>query len=71
MVGGMVLTSFCKKFWQVVLIQGVGVGIGSGMLAFVSTVVIPYWFVERRMLAAGVVSTGSSVGEFFSFLSGE
>ena len=62
-VAGMLGTSWCKEFWQVVLCQGVVVGMGSGMLAFTSAAVIPHYFVKRRMLAAGVVSTGSSVGE--------
>lgn len=62
-VVGMLTTSFCREFWHVVLTQGVVVGMGSGMLAFTSAAIIPFYFVKRRMLAAGVVSTGSSVGE--------
>jgi MFS family permease len=62
-VVGMVLTSFCKEFWQLVLAQGVCVGIGCGMLAFTSAAVIPFYFTKRRMLAAGTVSTGSSIGK--------
>lgn len=62
-VVGMMMTSLCKTHWQLVLAQGFCVGIGSGMLAFTSAAVIPFYFTRRRMLAAGVVSTGSSVGE--------
>jgi MFS family permease len=63
-VGGMLATSFCRDFWHFVVAQGVCVGMGSGLLAFTSAAVIPFYFEKRRMLAAGVVSTGSSVGMF-------
>lgn len=62
-VVGMLMTSFCERYWQLVLAQGICVGIGCGMLAFTSAAIIPYYFVKRRMLAAGIVSTGSSIGE--------
>ncbi|KAF2256088.1 major facilitator superfamily transporter [Trematosphaeria pertusa] len=60
-VVGMLMTSFCERYWQLVLAQGICVGIGCGMLAFTSAAIIPYYFVKRRMLAAGIVSTGSSI----------
>jgi MFS family permease len=59
---GMLATSFCTRYWHLVLAQGLCVGIGSGMLAFTSAAVIPFYFVKRRMLVAGIVSTGSSIG---------
>ena len=59
---GMVMTSLCDTYWQLLLAQGICVGIGSGMLAFTSAAIIPFYFTERRMLAAGIVSTGSSIG---------
>jgi MFS family permease len=62
-ISGTLGTSWCKEFWQIVLCQGVVVGMGNGMLAFTSAAIIPHYFTKRRMLAAGVVSTGSSVGE--------
>jgi MFS family permease len=63
---GMLATSFCKQFWQLVLAQGVVVGVGSGMLAFTSASVVPFWWGRWRMGIAGVVSTGSSVGKFIT-----
>ncbi|ORY12331.1 major facilitator superfamily transporter [Clohesyomyces aquaticus] len=60
-VFGMLMTSLCKTHWQILLAQGVCVGTGSGILAFTSAAVIPHYFTKRRMLAAGIVSTGSSV----------
>jgi MFS family permease len=64
---GMLMTSFCTQVWQLLLAQGMCVGIGSGALAFTSAAVIPFYFTKRRMLAAGVVSTGSSVGMYALF----
>jgi MFS family permease len=61
-VTGMMMTSLCTTYWQLLLAQGICVGIGSGMLAFTSAAIIPFYFTERRMLVAGTVSTGSSVG---------
>jgi MFS family permease len=60
---GMLATSFCTKYWHLILAQGLCVGFGSGMLAFTSAAVIPFYFVKRRMLVAGIVSTGSSIGK--------
>jgi MFS family permease len=59
---GMGTTSFCNEYWQVLLAQGICVGLGSGTLAFTSAAIIPFYFVKWRMLVAGIVSTGSSVG---------
>ncbi|KAF2686340.1 MFS general substrate transporter [Lentithecium fluviatile CBS 122367] len=58
---GMFATSFCNFYWQVLLAQGICVGLGSGTLAFTSASIIPFYFTKRRMLVAGIVSTGSSV----------
>lgn len=62
-VFGMMMTSLCTSYWQLLLAQGICVGIGSGMLAFTSAAIIPFYFTKRRMLAAGIVSTGSSIGK--------
>lgn len=60
---GIMMTSVCNNYWQLLLAQGICVGIGSGTLAFTSAAIIPFYFTKRRMLAAGIVSTGSSIGE--------
>jgi hypothetical protein len=62
-VVGILATNVCMKYWQSILAQGVVVGMGSGLLAFTSAAVMPFWFVQRRMLVAEWVGTGSSVGE--------
>jgi MFS family permease len=60
---GMLLTSFATQFWHLILAQGLCVGVRCGALAFTSAAIIPFYFTKRRMLAAGTVSTGSSIGE--------
>jgi MFS family permease len=62
-VVGMLATSFCTRYWHLLVAHGICVDIGSGMLAFTSAAVIPFYFVKRRMLVAGIVSAGSSIGK--------
>jgi MFS family permease len=58
---GLVLTSFFKSYWAILLSQGVCMGIGSGLLAIVPVVVLAMFFEKKRMLATGLASTGASV----------
>ncbi|KIM75932.1 hypothetical protein PILCRDRAFT_826763 [Piloderma croceum F 1598] len=51
-----------NKFYQVFLAQGVGAGLGTGLLFLPATSVISHWFARRRSFAIGVVIAGSSVG---------
>jgi MFS family permease len=60
-VFGLMMTSFATRYYQVLLAQGLCVGGGTGLL-LVSSVGLPStWFVRRRGLAVGIVSTGASV----------
>lgn len=60
-VFGLMMTSLATQYYQVLLAQGLCVGGGTGLL-LVSSVGLPStWFVRRRGLAVGVVSTGASV----------
>ena len=44
-------------------------GIGTGLMMFLSFLVVQYYFDERRSMATGIVAIGSSVGLFvFPFL---
>ncbi len=60
---GMMLTSICKTYWQVVLAQGFMVGIGDGLLFLPSIAIISQYFSSRKSLATGIASLGSSIGE--------
>lgn len=61
-VAGHVLLSFCMEYWQVLLAQGVLVGVGGGCLFLLGVSVLPMWFSTRLGLAIGLGSAGSSVG---------
>ncbi|KAE9374147.1 MFS general substrate transporter [Stipitochalara longipes BDJ] len=60
-VFGMAMTSLSTKYWQLLLAQGVCMGLGSGLLLLVSLAVLPMYFKTRRMIAAGIAATGSSI----------
>ncbi|KAH8660939.1 major facilitator superfamily domain-containing protein [Tricladium varicosporioides] len=61
-VFGMMMTSICKEYWQVILAQGVLVGAGAGCLLLPSVAVMPQYFTTKRAFATGVAAAGSSVG---------
>lgn len=58
---GLLLTSFFKSYWAILLSQGVCMGIGSGLLALIPVAVLAMFFEKKRMLATGLASTGASV----------
>ena len=58
------LTVFMTAQWQLVLLWGVLVGLGTGSmaLAFVATVV-DRWFVARKGLVTGILTAGGAAGQ--------
>ncbi|KAI1806489.1 MFS general substrate transporter [Daldinia bambusicola] len=68
---GLFMTSLCRAYWQVLLAQGVAVGIGCGLLFLPSAAILSQYFARRRALALGLQSAGSPVGGIvFSILFG-
>lgn len=63
-VFGMMMTSLCSTFWQVVLAQGLVVGLGNGCLFVPSIAVLPTYFIKRRALVTGIAITGGNIGKF-------
>ncbi|MGE7907927.1 MFS transporter [Peribacillus sp. NPDC094092] len=61
---GILLTFFMVKPWQLVLIWGIIIGLGSGLFL---TVLSPYianqWFVKRRGLALGILTASTATGQ--------
>ncbi|CDO77695.1 hypothetical protein BN946_scf184969.g46 [Trametes cinnabarina] len=50
------------QYYQVFLSQGVGVGLGAGMMYIPSVAVVSQYFHKRRALAMTIVASGSSLG---------
>ena len=60
---GMLMTSLSTEYWQLVLAQGLVIGIGSGCLFVPSVAFLPSYFTAKRALAMGIAASGSNVGE--------
>ncbi len=65
-VFGFIMTSFCTSYWQVMLTQGLVIGIGCGCLFIPSVAILPQYFSKRRALANGIAASGSSFGKINS-----
>ena len=59
---GMFMTSLCKTYWQVLLAQGICVGIGMGLTFLPSAAIIAQYFQKRRAFAVGIGGIGSPIG---------
>lgn len=59
---GLMMVSLCTQYYQVVLAQGICVGIGTGFLYIPALALIPQYFEKHRAIATGIVTSGSSFG---------
>lgn len=59
---GLMMTSLASEYWQLILCQGVCVGLGAGCLFVPSVALLPQYFKEKRGLANGIAASGSSIG---------
>ncbi|KAI9730843.1 MAG: hypothetical protein M1834_005561 [Cirrosporium novae-zelandiae] len=59
---GMMMTSICTKYWEVVLAQGICVGLGSGCLFIPSVAIVSTYFSTKKSFATGIAASGSSLG---------
>jgi MFS family permease len=63
-VSGLVLSLFMTSLWQLVLLWGVVVGLGTGLTAIVlGATVATRWFVHRRGLVMGMLSASTATGQ--------
>ncbi|PFH48581.1 hypothetical protein AMATHDRAFT_65048 [Amanita thiersii Skay4041] len=51
-----------QHYYQNFLAQGVGMGIGMGLMFLPAITIVSHWFRARRSLAMGLVVSGSSLG---------
>lgn len=61
-VFGMMMTSLCSTYWQLILAQGLCVGIGAGCLFLPAIAIVPSYFTTKKAFAMGIAASGSSFG---------
>lgn len=62
--GGLALSLAMTELWQLILLWGVVVGIGTGMIAMVlGATVATRWFVTRRGLVIGLLTASTATGQ--------
>ena len=62
LVFALMMLSLATDYWQVILSQGVLVGLCCGLLYIPSVALMPLYFKDRRGLALGLATSGASVG---------
>lgn len=62
--GGLLVSMFMTKVWQLLALWGVVIGIGTGMTAMVlGATVASRWFAKRRGLVLGMMSASTATGQ--------
>jgi MFS family permease len=62
--GGIALCSQVSSLWQLYLLFGVVAGVGFGAIFPVPVATVVRWFLKRRGMAVGIVTSGGGVGIF-------
>ena len=61
---GVAVAPLIRERWQVVALWGLGIGIGTGLVAVVlAATVVNRWFVARRGMVLGVLTASGSTGQ--------
>ena len=61
-VFGQMMLSLCTSYWQVMLAQGVSIGMGSGLLFVPGVAILSTYFSTKLATAVGLAAAGSSIG---------
>ncbi|KAK9364349.1 major facilitator superfamily domain-containing protein [Lipomyces kononenkoae] len=61
-VFSMMMTSFCKEYYQFILAQGILGGLGVGFLFAPAMNALAHYFMRKRGIAIGIAAGGSSIG---------
>ncbi|PTB63725.1 MFS general substrate transporter [Trichoderma citrinoviride] len=59
---GFMLASVSTRYWQMLLAQGVCLGLGACCLSIPSIAIVPMYFKRRRARAMGLATVGSGLG---------
>lgn len=63
-VGGIVASMLMTEVWQLILLWGVVIGVGTGMTALVlGATVATRWFSKRRGLVVGLMTASNATGQ--------
>ena len=65
-VFGTMMQSLCSQYWQLMLSQGITVGIGAGVIYVPSLAIVSEAFTQKRALAIGATSAGAGIGTHMS-----
>ncbi|KZN95633.1 MFS transporter [Aeribacillus pallidus] len=64
LLAGLFLTFFMKQSWQLIIIWGIILGLGSSLfLTVLSPYVANHWFKEKRGLATGILAASTATGQ--------
>lgn len=66
LVASIIATSFCRKYWQLVVAQGLMTGAGMGLIFGSGAVVLMSYFSKRIAVATGLAASGGAIGELLS-----
>ncbi|KAJ2814646.1 hypothetical protein FBU31_007216 [Coemansia sp. 'formosensis'] len=58
----LILASFTNQVWQLVLTQGIMLGVGASLIFSPSMAIVAQWHVRHRVLATGIAVSGGGVG---------
>ncbi|KAI0126806.1 major facilitator superfamily domain-containing protein [Xylariales sp. AK1849] len=61
-VVAMMILSLCSTYWQIMLVQGVLMGLAMGLLQIPAFAAVSQYFDKKRAAALGIVASGSSIG---------
>lgn len=59
---GQMMLSLCNSYWQVILAQGVSIGIGTGLIFVSGVAILSTYFSTKLATATGIAASGSSIG---------
>ena len=64
LASGVAIAPLIRESWQLVALWGLGIGVGTGLVAVVlAATVVNRWFVARRGMVLGILTASASTGQ--------